>query len=371
MPSSADTFFLILDTSGRLTVNPQNVALRGLPDLAAVDAARLTGEDLRTASVDGTPIRLLTQPIEGSDHVITGYLQSAIVLTLLHSQEADLWQTVLIVTLVGCLGATAVTLLVTHRALTPIRRAFATERRFVAAASHELRTPIAVIRASAEILSRERLVSPQGERFVDDVISEADRLGRQVADLLALSSLHAGAITIHPLPIELKPFLHEVAGRAATMAAIHAVTIVVDQGTVGPVIAEVDPERLEQLLMILIDNAVDHSPTNGVVRLVLLEKPGSRDAITISVVDQGPGVPPRERKRVFEPFAKVQGQRRRGESTGLGLAIARALADRLNATITIGDAPEGGAVFSVSLRASLPRLRALPDRPPHGASERS
>jgi signal transduction histidine kinase len=356
IPSSADTFFLQLDTSGALVANPQNVALRGLPDLAAVAAARQAGEDVRTSVVDGTPIRLLTQPIVGADHVIRGFLQSAIVLSLLRDQEADLWQTVLVVTLIGVLGATAVTLLVTHRALAPIRQAFSTERRFVAAASHELRTPIAVIRASAEILDREHLVEKDGQRFVADVIAESDRLGRQVADLLALSSLHAGALSIQPRPVELRSFLDDVAGRAATMASARDVTISVESTPNAPIVAEIDSERLEQLLMILVDNAVDHSPVDGVVRLSLDGRAGS--AVTISVADAGPGIPARERAHLFEPFARLPIRRRTGDSTGLGLAIARTLADRLGASIGIGDAPGGGALFSVTFRSANTHLRA-------------
>lgn len=101
--------------------------------------------------------------------------------------------TILLASVIGLLGAALVTMLVTRRALSPIRSAFATERRFVATASHELRTPVAMIRASAEILQREELVAPQGRSLVEDVITESDRLSRLVGDLLALASAEAGA----------------------------------------------------------------------------------------------------------------------------------------------------------------------------------
>jgi signal transduction histidine kinase len=109
--------------------------------------------------------------------------------------------------------------------------------------------------------------------------------------------------------------------------------------------------------MILIDNAVDHSPANGVVRLVL-QAPEAAGTATISVADQGPGIPPRERTRIFEPFSKLPRRRRTGASTGLGLAIARTLAERLRASIAIGDAPGGGAVFSVTFRTATSTFRA-------------
>ncbi len=351
VPAGADTYFLVLDTSGAVVSNPRRVALGGLPDTAAVAAARSSGEDLRSGTAAGAPVRLLTQPIVDAAGKTTGFLQTVFVLSLHRSQEDQLWQTVLLVSLIGLFGAAAVTLLVTHRALSPIRTAFATERRFVASASHELRTPVAVIRASAEILDREDLVLPEGRHFVADVISESDRLARLVGDLLALSSVQAGAISIHPRRLDLLPFVHELAGRAKSMAGARDVQIVVEDGGTQHPWVDVDPERLEQLLMIFIDNAVDHSPPGTAVRLVLnVSRASGRQEVSLSVVDQGPGVPEAERTRVFEPFARLSGWRRTSGGTGLGLAVARALAERLGASIQVGDAPGGGAVFSVTLR---------------------
>ncbi len=121
-------------------------------------------------------------------------------LTLHEQQESQLLWTIAIVSLAGLAGAALVTLLVTRRALVPIRAAFATERRFVAAASHELRTPVAIVRASAEILDREHLVAADGQPFVADIVSETDRLGRLVGDLLALASAEAGAVDVELRP---------------------------------------------------------------------------------------------------------------------------------------------------------------------------
>ena len=123
-----------------------------------------------------------------------GFVQAGFVLTFHEQQESQLLWTIAIVSLAGLAGAALVTLLVTRRALVPIRAAFATERRFVAAASHELRTPVAIVRASAEILDREELVAADGQPFVADIMSETDRMGRLVGDLLALASAEAGAV---------------------------------------------------------------------------------------------------------------------------------------------------------------------------------
>ena len=291
---------------------------------------------------------------------MTGVLQSGFVLQLHDDQTALILRTIIIASLLGLLGAALVTLIVTRRALAPIRAAFAAERRFVAAASHELRTPVAVVRASAEILQREDLVKPEGRRLVDDVISESDRLGRLVGDLLALASAEAGQISVSLSVFDVRAMVDELGQRVAGIAKDRDVrVVVVQEGATLPgereLLVAADQDRMVQLLMIFIDNAIDHSPPAGVVSVVV--RPigeGTRRRVAIDVLDQGPGVPAADRERIFEPFAKVGGRRRTTGTTGLGLAIARILAARQSATLSVLDAPGGGACFSVSLARQLP-----------------
>jgi signal transduction histidine kinase len=258
-----------------------------------------------------------------------------------------------------------VTQLVTGRAMAPIRSAFNAERRFVAAASHELRTPVAVVRASAEILQRENLVQPDGQRLVDDIVAESDRLGRLVGDLLALASAEAGAIDVKARPIEMREFVARLAQRAQSIGAERGVNIELEQsGDLGAdhsLVVSADPDRMTQLLLIFIDNAIDHSPAGGTVRLrVGPTTDGRSPQVAISVADQGPGVPTHERLRIFEPFARLAGRRRETGNTGLGLAIARVLAARQEATLHVDDAVGGGAVFSVRLpRRASPGASAI------------
>lgn len=352
-PESSDTFFLVLDPGGTLTSNPRRVALEGLPDQAAVAAARTAGEDWRTVTAGGVRVRLLTQAITDQAGTPAGFLQSGFVLTLHDEQTRELLGTILAASVIGLVGAALVTLLVTRRALAPIRSAFATERRFVAAASHELRTPVAIIRASAEILQREGLVAPEGRSTVDDVITESDRLSRLVGDLLALASAEAGDISFDPRPVEIHAFIADLARRVAGMVDGRGAHLVVDDPSSEPsrpLTVRADPDRLTQILLIFIDNAVDHSPEGGVVRVVVRKGENERrPAVTVSVIDQGPGVPGAERDRIFEPFARLPGRPRTIGGTGLGLAIARLLANRLDATLRVDDAPGGGAMFSVVL----------------------
>ena len=361
-PESSDTFFLIINTAGQVTANPQHVQVTGLPDADAIAGALAGSEDWRTVSADGIRIRLLTEPMHGLDGSILGALQTGFVLTAHEEQQALIVRTIILASLIGLLGAALVTLFITRRAMAPIRAAFDAERRFVASASHELKTPVSIVRASAEILQREDLVKPEGKYLVADVMSEADRLGRLVGDLLALASAEAGQVSISVSTFDTRALVDEVVDRVRGMAESRGVKVESAQespvGSEPELLVSADRERMLQLLMIFIDNAIDHSPPQGVVRVgARAVDEGSRGGkrVVIEVLDQGPGVPVAERERIFEPFARVSGRRRTTGTTGLGLAIARILAARQNATLTVRDAPGGGACFSVSLarRTSL------------------
>lgn len=354
-PESADTFFMLLDSAGTVISNPQRISLAGLPERDAAVSASINGSDWRTIVAGGSRIRLLTQRILDGNGAVAGTLQSGFVLDLQDQQNNQILMTILLASLTGLLGAALITLFVTSRALGPIRAAFAAERRFVASASHELRTPVAVMRASAEILQREDLVKPDGRKLVEDIIGESDRLARLVSDLLALASAEAGAITVHPQPIELRSFVTDLARRAEAIAAEKGVRVEVvqqglDRAVDNELVVSADPDRMAQLLLIFIDNAIDHSPAGGTVRLVVGPvNEGGKQRVSVGVADEGPGVPHAERARIFEPFARLAGRRRETGNTGLGLAIARILAARQQATLHVEDAAGGGAVFSVWL----------------------
>lgn len=354
---ATDTFYFVLDDSGRLRSDPQRAAGPGLPNAEAVAIALAGADDLRTVSAQDVRVRLLTEPMHALDGTVSGALQTGIRLTAYDEQKQIVLRTILVASLCGLLGAAVVTWFVTRRAMAPIRTAFEAERRFVAAASHELKTPVAIVRASAEILEREDLVKPEGRYLVDDVVAESDRLGRLVGDLLALASAEAGQISISATDFDMRPVVDEVVERVRVVAEERGVRVEAtpdDASTQRPddLLVRADRDRMIQLLTIFIDNAIDHSPPNGVVSVVahvVDDGPRSAQRVAVDVADQGPGVPIEERERIFEPFAKVSGRRRTTGTTGLGLAIARILATRQDATISVRDARGGGALFSVSL----------------------
>lgn len=355
-PASSDTFVLYLDPSAKLVANPSGVTLAGLPVADAVSRAGATGSDLRTLSLGGVRLRLLTLPVkateDGQGGTLTGFVQAGFVLTLHDEQAASLVSAIVLVGLLGLLGAAVVTLFVTDRALVPIRRSFEAQRRFVAEASHELRTPAALIRADAEVLQREDLVSAEGRPLTEDIVAEAERLGRLVGDLLALAAADGAPLVVERRPVDLSEVVRLTARRTEALAAERQVRMVIDAPATAFVLG--DRDRLMQLLLILVDNGLDHTPAGGQVTVAVTLGPRS---VQLTVSDTGAGIPPEQRERVFEPFASLHGaQRSRLGGSGLGLAIARRIATAHEATILAGATPTGGARIVTTLPAAPTRL---------------
>jgi signal transduction histidine kinase len=365
VPASADTFLLYLDSTGKLLANPSRVALTGLPDVSAAAAAAVSGRDLRTTDAGGVDVRLLTVPVTTSNGGSpVGFVQGGFVLTLHDAQSRSLVAVIALVAVVGLLGAAVVTLLVTGDALVPIRQSFAAQRRFVADASHELRTPTALIRANAEVLEREGLVADDGRPLVDDIVDESDRLSRLIGDLLQLAASDATGLVLDRQPVDLAVIATDMVRQAEALAAERGVGVrTLEAAVAGPTFVSGDRDRLTQLLVILLDNAFDHTPHGTTVSVGI--RPSGR-SVVLTVADQGPGIASADRDRIFEPFARLPGVARdRAGGTGLGLAIARRIAVAHDGTIGVDDAPGGGARFVVTLPAAAPAVAGTTvEKPP-------
>jgi two-component system sensor histidine kinase CiaH len=346
LPAAADTFILVLDGQGSVVSNPSRVRLVGLPVTTALPT---TGEDLRTGSADGLSVRLLTMPVI-HDQAVIGYVQGGFVLDLHDRQSASLVASVAAVAVAGLIGAALVTLVVTGRALIPIRRTFEAQARFVADASHELRTPAALIRANAEVLDREALISEEGKPLLGDIIGEADRLASLVDDLLAMAASDATGLVLQRTTLDVAELVRDTVRGATALAAQHDVSLAADAP--GPAVAQVDRARFAQVLFVLLDNAIDHAPAGSVVTATV--RGGARHVVT-TVDDEGPGVAFDEREAIFEPFSSGSaGRRRRRGGTGLGLSIARRIVIAHGGSIEVSQVGGRGARFTVSLPAPDP-----------------
>jgi two-component system, OmpR family, sensor kinase len=220
-------------------------------------------------------------------------------------------------------------------------------KEFIANASHELRTPIFSLGGFVELLEDEEPDAPVRQEFVREMREQVERLTKLTGDLLDLSKLDADAMELSPDRVDLARVADEVAGEFGPAAARHRSTIEVDAGP-GSAMALADRDRVAQILRILIDNALTHTPETTEIRVETERHDGTAGFV---VSDTGPGIDRRELARVFERFYT-------GDSvsgSGLGLAIARELAMRMRGALGVRSA--GGRT---EFRLELPAARAAP-----------
>lgn len=226
-----------------------------------------------------------------------------------------------------------------------LQRLFQGQQRFITDLSHELRTPLAAIRGNLEVLQRGAGADPEMlQESLRDIEREVARLSRMVADLLALARADAG-MHLERRPVQLDALLLEVYREARHLAR----GIEVRLGSEDQVEIEGDPDRLKQLLLNLVDNALKFTPPGGTVTLSLYrEGPWA----CLSVQDTGPGIAPEDLPHLFERFYRGRTAGRRG-GMGLGLSIARWIADEHGGQITVETRAGEGSTFTVWL--PLPR----------------
>jgi two-component system OmpR family sensor kinase len=242
------------------------------------------------------------------------------------------------------------------RMLDRLEDAFARQRGFVADASHELRTPLTVIRGQLEVLARQREVTPEDVRHVDEVVrTEVVRMERLVEDLLLLARADEGEL-LRLEPLDLRSFVTEL---------FDSLTLTADRrfelGEVPDGTLRADEDRLAQVVRNLARNAVEHTGPDGLVRVCVTALP--RGWVEIAVEDDGPGIPPEQRDRVFDRFHRLDSARARGKGgAGLGLAIARAIVEAHGGRIAAGASPEGGARVAFRLPGFRPAGRGAARR---------
>jgi signal transduction histidine kinase len=205
---------------------------------------------------------------------------------------------------------------------------------FIANASHELRTPLTALGGYLELLTEGGLTDEERSEFLETMGEQVQRLTKLATDLLDLSRLDAGGITVGQDELELGEIASDCAREMQALAARRGSFVVVEGGE--PALARGDEGRVLQVLRVLVDNAVRHTPPGSTVTLRTGKTPWGASVI---VSDDGPGIPPELLERVFERFFRGPGAAARG--TGLGLAIARELAERMDGRLLVTSGPEG------------------------------
>jgi two-component system OmpR family sensor kinase len=229
-----------------------------------------------------------------------------------------------------------------------LTEAFAGQRAFVADASHELRTPLTVIRGQLEVLASQGKPSEQDVLRVERLVqAEIGRITRLVDDLLLLAKAEQTEF-LRSEPIELPGYVRGLWDGMSLLA-----TRRFELGEVPAGVLRADPDRLAQALRNLIGNAIEHTAEgDGLVRMRIEALAGGR--LGFAVEDDGPGIDPDQRERVFDRFHRTDAARDRASGgTGLGLAIVRAIAEAHGGRVTAAASPEGGACVTLELPGFL------------------
>jgi signal transduction histidine kinase len=319
----------------------------GLPFTEAARAAEREGE-ARHETVEGSEgvVRLVSYPVTGWSGTTIAIVQTA---ESRRTIEATVRRLVFVLVSVG-LGSLLLAglggLFVSGRAMRPVRDSFRRQRTFIADASHELKTPLALVKIDAEVMRRNP-ADPDNAGIVEDQLAEIDRMDALLSDLLTLARLDAGRLDVEAKPFDLAVVAVEAAGRFLKRAAAEGVRLEVDAPDELP--ASGDAGKTAQVLAALLDNAVRYTPEGGTVTVAARHRSGRAEA---TVTDTGPGISPEHLPRVFDRFYRAEEARtRKGGGTGLGLAIARDLARAQSGDLSAENTPDG-ACFTLTIPAA-------------------
>ncbi|MGH2717313.1 MAG: ATP-binding protein [Actinomycetota bacterium] len=367
-----------------------------VPDPALREVLQGTSQKWFNYAQGGTQIRMLRLPVKVGPNT-TGVLLLAVSQTAaLRSSNLSLLKDVAVASIIGLIFASAVGFVAVRRTLRPLEAmaqevesiqesndlskrlsgygpldevgrlaeafdrmlgrlqdSFLSQRRFLSDASHELRTPMTVVRGQLELLAMD-IESLPGRRSMSIAIEELDRMGRIVEDLLLLARLDEGMpLARQSVEVEL------VVGEALLRGMLTGAEVDVE---IPPgLTVEADPDRLLQVLTNLVTNAVKHASGS----LILVSASQLADSVRIDVSDRGPGIDPADLPHVFERLYRGAKQRSEdprgaGQGAGLGLAIAKSLVEAMGGRINVASRLGVGTTFTVILHAGEPILQVRP-----------
>lgn len=249
--------------------------------------------------------------------------------------------------LFGALGASVIVSLLSIVLLRQIRRTAAQREAFVASISHEVRTPLTEILLHAESLLLNRQTPEANNRAASSIVRETRRVIGLVENALTVAGAGRSGRRDLPGPIELAPVVRESLRSLEQAAASRSARI--ETRLEESARSRIEPVALDRVVTNLVENALRYGPQGQTIRIVLRRDQG---VVRLEVDDEGPGVPPRERQRIWDPFERGGAARQdSSRGIGLGLAIVQHLVARAGGTVAVGDNPGGGAQFRVELPA--------------------
>jgi signal transduction histidine kinase len=331
---------------GEILASSPSSSYFSLPFEGSAWRAAQEGETI-TETLDGPEgemLRVVSVPMTGAEGEGVAVVQAAQPRLVVREAVGSLLLILVPVGLGGLLLAGIGGLFMSRRAMQPVRDSFQRQRTFIADASHELKTPLALIKINAEVMERNP-TDPENREIIEDQLSEIDQMDTLLSDLLVLARLDAGRLDVENKPFDLAVVAAETAGRFLTRAAEDGVRLEVEVPDELPVYG--DPGHAGQILAVLLDNAVRYTPKGGTITI---SGRLSDDWTESIVTDTGPGIPPEHLPRVFDRFYRAEEARtRKGGGTGLGLSIARDLARAQGGELFAGNAQKGGAKLTLRL----------------------
>ena len=229
--------------------------------------------------------------------------------------------------------------------LSRLDSAFSQIRRFSADASHELQTPLTILKGELEVALRSERTPEEYRRILNSALEEIDRIAHLVEGLLLLSRADAGVLRMDRKPVDLSQLVKDIHDRAKILADTRGVILRLDQ--VEPASMPGDYERLGRLLLNLVENGIKYTRTGGQVALSLKKE---QKEVLIKITDTGIGIPPDEQAQIFQPFYRTNEARAQGQGgVGLGLSIAGSIAEAHGGRIEVESTPGQRTVFTVFL----------------------
>ncbi len=335
--------FARLRGDSRTLANRRNTP-PGLPDEGAFAAALIGKERLSELKIGDATVRVLTIPVTHYGRIV-GAVQVAKSTSEARRALASTVTTLAATGLLGLLLAVSGSVFLAGRAMRPITNALERQRRFVADASHELRTPVAVLRARAETIARDsNELSPETRDELAKLRSDAGELASLLGELLDLARLDAGQAALRSEPIAVGELAQDIVEQMTSLAHERGIELTA-RG--AETFARGDLARMRQVLRVLIDNALAHTERGG---RVLVEASHAGARALVSVTDNGEGIAPEHLPHIFERFYRADAARSKG-GAGLGLAIASELVRLMNGELRVESERGKRTTFVVELPA--------------------
>ena len=251
--------------------------------------------------------------------------------------------------LLALIVATIVGHILSGKAMVPLKSAYEKQRQFAADASHELRTPLAVVMASADLLQNDPSIkSPFLKQVIEDVRDEVKKMTKLVSDLLVVARSDNKALKLKPSKFDLGAVAAQTARMMQPLAEQKHINIVADN--LPKTMIHADEQKIRQLVLILVDNAVKYTPDGGKVTVDF--RPAEKGKVTLAVQDTGIGIAKEDQEKIFDRFYRVDKARSREMGgNGLGLAIAQEIVELHHGSIAIDSELGKGTTFLVTLKA--------------------